>query len=334
MDIVIVGFGNIGREVLKASLNSNINPVGIFSRDLDRARQNGAPRGLLREMPTTSSDLKGLADVAILCGGSKEDLPIQGPFWASGINTVDSFDTHDHVGVFIDEKTGLPNIGYFNQMDLIAKATGHTAMVCQGWDPGWFSLMRGLFQATLGQNIRPYAFYGLTETGGLSMGHSDAIRRIPGVVDARQFTHAIPSAIEAVRSGQNPVFKPGDMHWREGFVAIEPRADESIIRKKIVSMPSYFAPFRTEVFFLSQQELSDRFPDMPHDGLVIAKSDEGIMEFRLEWKSNPAGTARILLACARAACNFSRAGKHGAFSALSIAAADLFPPESNILSFV
>ncbi|MFW5853136.1 MAG: diaminopimelate dehydrogenase [Patescibacteria group bacterium] len=342
MDIVIVGFGNIGQTVFR--LTRKIHPKiwvrGIVTRNPVRAIRDGAPENLVVGTERGSRMMSLLAkksDVAILCGGSKADLPVQGPYWAGLANTVDSFDTHDHVGEYLDEETGLPRIGYFRQMDLVAKATGHTALVCQGWDPGLFSNMRALFQAVLGEGVRSYAFYGLTKTGGLSMGHSDAIRSIPGVVDARQFTHAKPEAIEWVRAGENPVFTPGDMHWRQCIVATESvdSRERERIREAIIGMPGYFAPFQTEVEFVLQEELYHRFPGMPHDGLVIAKSDNGLMEFRVEWQSNAEATARILLAAARATCNFQQAGRVGAFSSLAVASGHLFfESEEEMLHFV
>ncbi|MFA6476489.1 MAG: diaminopimelate dehydrogenase [Candidatus Paceibacterota bacterium] len=331
--LVLIGFGNIGRKVFMLTRDSQeFEVVGIVTRDPARVRHD-----IGDQIPVYGFlDLSwvGSADVAINCGGSAKDLPNSGPWVAERVSCVDSYDTHAHVGGFIEKLTGLPNVGYFRTMDLASKATGHTALVCQGWDPGLFSTIRGIFQSSLGGDIRAYAFYGLSQRGGLSMGHSDAIRQIEGVVDARQFTHAIPEAIDRVRSGENPIFELGEMHRRKCYVTIADDFDKEEIRRQIVTMPDYFQPFETTVEFLSLDELRNRFPDMPHDGLVIAKSENGLMEFRVEWKSNPLATAGILLSCARAAVRMNRAGQFGAFSPLSVPIDLLLPEGTNPLSLV
>lgn len=315
LNIVIVGLGNIGRKVFSLTCGSQeFNLVGVVTRNFERARHDLGSD--IRIYGEDDESWINLVDVAILCGGSKDDLPVQGPYYASLVNTVDSFDTHAHVGGYIDPKTRASTLGYYRTMDLIAKATGHTAGVCFGWDPGWFSLMRGLFLATLGEGVRVYAFYGLTPLGGYSMGHTNAAKGVLGVADAIQLTHAIPEAIERVRAGENPTFEPGDMHWREVLVALEPEADAERVRHEIVSMPDYYEPYRTTVEFVSAEELAQRVPGMPHDGLVIARSYIGMMEFKVEWPSNPLVTANILLSSARAVVRMNREGCFGAFTAL------------------
>ena len=216
-DIVIVGYGNVGRGVREAiKRNSDMNLVGIISRSPERVGKE-----LRRETPIfdQTSILKykktqPIADVAILCGGSAKDLPEFGPQFAARYNTVDSFDTHAHIIPYIDENTGEKKQGHFKDMNKPASFQGHTSIVCAGWDPGTFLVNRVLMDAYL-PGAKPQEFYGLTKKGGLSQGHSDAIRQIKGVKDARQYTHAIPEAMEKVRNGENPKLAKGDAHWRE-----------------------------------------------------------------------------------------------------------------------
>lgn len=328
--LLIVGCGNLGQSVRAAmSRYPDLECVGIVTRDPDRVKKIVDAGPIFRSGGLPASPVFSLyhkeegwlnagADVAILCGGSKEDLPFQGPYLASLINTVDSFDTHDHVNEHIDEVTNQPMLGHLRMMDIVAKQTKHTSHVCIGWDPGTFSLMRAYFTAILG-GAKAYAFYGLTEKGGLSLGHSNAIRdNVPGVLDARSYTHANPKAIELARTGEGSTLTPRGMHWRENFVVAEEGADQAAIREAIVSMPNYFAPYETEVNFISQEEMNHNHPknQMPHDGLVIAVGEAGVMEFKNIWKSNPAGTAGILLAYARATVRLNQQGIFGAFSAL------------------
>jgi len=231
--VMIVGYGNVGRGVrLSLGKNPDMELVGIVSRSPERVGKE------LPDVPVMAiSDVEGWKkafrpDVAILCGGSKNDLPQQGPEFAKYVNTVDSFDNHSRI----------PE--YFADIDAAAKASGHVSVISTGWDPGIFSLERVLGGAFI-PGARAYGFYGLGEKGGLSMGHSDALRTIPGVKDARQFTHAIPEAIERVRRGENPAFEPGDMHTRECFVVLEEGADREAVTKTILSMPGYSAPLAT-----------------------------------------------------------------------------------------
>jgi len=220
--LLIVGFGNIGRSVLGALRHfPDFECIGIVTRNPERVSKEVED---LIIMDFANDNWKECAaDVAILCGGSKSDLPEQAPIVAQYFNTVCSFDTHAHIDDYVDG-SGQEQRGYFHIMDSAAKCSDHTAMVCQGWDPGLFSMMRALFTACLGE-AKAEGFYGLTENGGLSMGHSDALRTIPGVKDARQYTHAIPGSIELMRSGANPTLEPGQMHWRECFVVAEDGAD-------------------------------------------------------------------------------------------------------------
>lgn len=328
--VLIVGYGNLGQSVRAAmSRYPDLECVGIVTRDSDRVKKTVDAGPIFRSggLPVSpvfslyhkeEGWLKLKADVAILCGGSKEDLPFQGPYLASLMNTVDSCDTHDHMGEHVDEITKQPMLGYLRTMDIMAKQTKHTSHVGIGWDPGTFSLMRAYFTAVLG-GAKAYAFYGLTEKGGLSLGHSNAIRdNVPGVLDARSYTHARPEAIKLARAGKGLTFLPREMHRRENFVVAEEGADQAAIREAIVSMPNYFAPYDTNVIFISQEQMDHDHPkdQMPHDGLVIAVGEAGVMEFKNTWKSNPDGTAGILLAYVRATIRLNRQGVFGAFSAL------------------
>jgi diaminopimelate dehydrogenase len=318
--VLIVGYGNIGQAVLNhLPRYPDLELAGIVTRNPKRVSGRPEiqdPKIMVFDMSKQHWKNAG-AQVAILCGGSKEDLPKQGPFFARFINTVDSFDTHGHIGPYVEEGTGQPMLGYRQMMHLSATDGHNTALICQGWDPGTFSIMRALFIACLG-GAHTHAFYGLTERGGLSMGHSDALRRVPGVQDARQYTHAISVAIERVRSGENPSLTDGEKHWRQCFVVLEPGADKATVEEAIKSMPNYFAPFQTTVYFIPQEELNRKHAAMPHDGVVVAATKYGSMEFSNTWASNPEGTAGILLAAARAAVRLNKEGKTGAYTPLDV----------------
>ena len=309
--VVVAGYGNVGRGVIAALKNNpDMELAGVVSRNPERVKKSfsAAPVMPIAEIDSWLAALK--PDVAILCGGSKDDLPKQGPMLCAKINTVDSFDNHSRI----------PE--YFRAMDETARKSGHVSVISTGWDPGIFSLQRTLANAFL-PGSRAYGFYGLGEAGGLSMGHSDALRTIPGVKDARQYTHAIPEAIEKVRRGENPVFTPGDMHTRECFVVLEEGADKDAIAAEIRSMPGYFAPYRTEIHFVSQEFLNEKCAGFPHDGLVVAAGTTGSgnaarMEYRCQWGSNPEATANVLVAHARAAARLVKEGRSGAFTILDI----------------
>jgi diaminopimelate dehydrogenase len=318
--VLIVGYGNVGRGVAAAlKENSDMELAGIVSRTPERVAQELAGSGI-PVLPV--ADIEGWKqalkpDVAILCGGSSTDLPEQGPAFAAHISTVDSFDNHGEI----------PD--YFSKMDEAARKSGQVAVISTGWDPGIFSLERVLGASFL-PGTRAYGFYGLGEAGGLSMGHSDAIRRIPGVQDGRQYTHAEPAAIEEVRSGSNPQLRAGQMHWRECFVVLKEGADAGKVEKAICTMPNYFAPYRTVVNFVSQEELNERFGGFPHGGSVIAagKTADGSparVEYHCDWGSNPAATASVLVAHARAAVRMKKEGRKGALTILDIPAAYFSP---------
>ena len=309
--VVVVGYGNVGRGVI-ASIRNNPDMVlaGIVSRSPERVKKE------VTEVPVLPlADVKAWVealrpDVAILCGGSKNDLPEQTAMINKFVNTVDSFDNHSCV----------PQ--YFAQVDASAQEAGFVSVISTGWDPGVFSLERVLANSFL-PGCRAYGFYGLGEAGGLSMGHSDALRTIEGVLDARQYTHAVPESIEKVRSGENPQFTPGDMHTRECFVVAAPDADRDRITAEIVNMPGYFAPYKTVVNFVTMEELKAKYSGFPHDGLVVAAGTTGNgnparVEYRCQWGSNPEATANILVAHARAAVRMAAEGRKGAFTILDI----------------
>ena len=316
--VAVVGFGNIGRAVIAAlPKQPDMELMAVLTR---RPREVHAQASNLPIFSIgQANDLPIQPDVAILCGGSKADLfdGGQGGQFINICHTVDSFDTHARIAEYAAE------------MNQAARVAGHVAIFSTGWDPGTFSLARVFANAFL-PGVRAYAFYGLTERGGLSMGHSDAIRTIPGVADARQYTHAIPEAIKWVRSGKNPDLKPGDMHWRECVVVLKSGTDPTAVREQIVGMPHYFAPYRTEVRFVSQQELNRHYYSMPHDGVVIAVGEtapghQAIIEYKNVWDSNPEGTAGIMLAFARAAVRLGKEKRSGAFTPLDIPPAYLSP---------
>ena len=266
--VVISGFGNVGRGVVESiKRNSDMKLVGILSRNPDRVRREVGDVAVLN-VNDTDTWLKEFApDVVILCGGSKNDLPEWGPKMAKLVNTVDSFDNHSRV----------PE--YFAEMDKAALESGHVSVISTGWDPGIFSLERVLAGAFI-PGARAYGFYGLGEKGGLSMGHSDALRTIKGVKDARQYTHAIPEAIDEIRAGKNPQFQPGDMHTRECFVVAEEGADKDEIVKTIKEMPGYFAPYKTNVTFVSQEELDSREYEVSAGGGVCKIKISGTKEIK------------------------------------------------------
>lgn len=309
--VVVAGYGNVGRGVLAALKNNpDMEAVGVVSRNPDRVKKsfNELPVMQIADVDAWISALQ--PDVAILCGGSKDDLPVQGPMLCSKVNTVDSFDNHSRI----------PE--YFHSMDDSASASGKVAVISTGWDPGIFSLERVLGNAFL-PGSRAYGFYGLGESGGLSMGHSDALRTIPGVKDARQYTHAVSESIEKVRAGENPEFTPGDMHTRECFVVLEEGANKDAIAETIRTMPGYFAPYKTEINFVSQEFLNEKCAGFPHDGLVVAAGSTGSgnparVEYRCQWGSNPEATANVMVAHARAAVRLAQEGRSGAFTILDI----------------
>ena len=298
--IAIAGYGNLGRGVEAAiGKNPDMALVAVYSR-----REPDQITTLHRETPVRRMEqLAGdqdAIDVLVLCGGSKADLPRQGPELAALFNTVDSFDTHARI----------PE--YFAAVDAAAGANGRTALISAGWDPGMFSLNRVLGEALLPDGAT-YTFWG----DGLSQGHSDALRRLPGVAGAVQYTRPAAASIDRVRRGERPLLTPQQMHRRECFVVLEEDADAEAVRQAIVTMPHYFEDYDTSVHFISAEELARDHQAMVHGGFVIRSGNTSpasaqVMEYSLKLGSNPEFTASVLVACARAVQRLHAMGQHGA----------------------
>ena len=311
----IVGYGNLGRGTeLAIRQTPDMELSCVFTR-----RDPSSLKILTENVPVYSvNDIelhKNDADVLILCGGSATDLPVQGPQLAELFNTVDSFDTH----------AKIPE--YFETVDAAAKKGGNISIISVGWDPGMFSLNR-LYGDCILPEGETYTFWGK----GVSQGHSDAIRRIDGVIDARQYTIPIEEAVEAVRSGSNPQLTTRQKHLRECFVVADDCADKERITNEIVNMPNYFADYDTIVNFISAEELKQNHSGLPHGGFVIRSGKTGlnnetsqIVEYSLKLGSNPEFTSSILVAYARAAVKLSREGLNGAKTVFDIAPAYLSP---------
>ena len=257
--------------------------------------------------------MKDEIDVMVLCGGSATDLPVMGPEIAANFNTIDSFDTH----------AKIPE--HFANVDAAAKKGSNIAIISVGWDPGMFSLNRLYANAILPCGA-DYTFWGK----GVSQGHSDAIRRIEGVEDARQYTIPVPTALDAVRRGENPVLSAREKHTRECFVVAKEGADKARIENEIKTMPNYFADYDTTVHFISKEELMKHHSGIPHGGLVIRSGKTGqnnenshIIEYSLKLDSNPEFTASVLAAYARAAFKMRNRGETGCKTVFDIAPADL-----------
>lgn len=260
-------------------------------------------------------------DVMILCGGSATDLPKQTPEVVKYFNVIDSFDTHARI----------PE--HFAAVEQAAKASGHLGIISVGWDPGLFSLARIYMNAIL-RTGKDYTFWGR----GVSQGHSDAIRRIPGVKNAKQYTVPVESALEAVRSGKNPALTPRQMHTRECYVVLEEGADPQKVEQAIVTMPNYFADYDTTVHFISEEEFNQNHMGLAHGGFVIrsgatghAEEHKHVMEFSLKLDSNPEFTTSVLVAYARAAYRLRQEGVTGCKTVFDIAPAYLMPQDGAYL---
>lgn len=308
--IGIVGYGNLGRGVEMAiNQNSDIQLVGIFTR-----RNPAEVKAGVQVLPIADADqYHDKIDVMILCGGSATDLQQQGPMFAAKFNTVDSFDTH----------AKIPE--YFDRMDDIANKNGHVSIISTGWDPGLFSLNRLLAGSVLPQG-KDYTFWGK----GVSQGHSDAIRRIAGVKNAKQYTIPVQDAIDKVRAGENPELTARQKHLRDCYVVAEAGADLARIEQEIKTMPNYFADYDTEVHFLSEAEFAAKHAPMPHGGFVFRSGTTGsgfkhVIEFALKLESNPEFTSSVLVAYARAAYRLKQAGQIGAKTVFDIPIALLSP---------
>ena len=312
--IGILGYGNLGRGVELAIQHCpDMELAGVFTRRDPAALKTvtGANVYSMEQAETMQNDI----DVMILCGGSATDLPEQTPKFASMYNVVDSFDTHANIPA------------HFAAVDAQAKANGKTAIISTGWDPGMFSLNRVLMQAILPQGDT-YTFWGK----GVSQGHSDAIRRLDGVKDARQYTIPVEAALEAVRNGEAPQLTTRQKHLRECFVVAEEGADLARIEQEIVTMPNYFADYDTTVHFISEEELKANHSGIPHGGFVIHSGKTGVngenthvIEYALKLDSNPEFTASVLVAYARAAYGMHKDGITGCQTVFDVAPRYLIP---------
>jgi len=319
--VAIFGYGNLGKGVESAVKKADdMNLVAVFTR-----RDPESVKILSKDVPVYHIDkaesMKDAIDVMILCGGSATDLPEQSPSLASSFNIIDSFDTH----------AKIPE--HFANVDLAAKRGGKVAIISVGWDPGLFSLNRLYASAILPQG-NDYTFWGK----GVSQGHSDAIRRIEGVVDARQYTVPIDAALESVRNGENPELTTRQKHKRECFVVAEDGADREKIKNEIITMPNYFADYDTTVTFITIEEMRKNHSTLPHGGFVIRSGKTGwnsendaIIEYSLKLDSNPEFTASVLVAYARAAAKLSDKGESGCKSVFDIPPAYLSPLSSSEL---
>ena len=315
MKIAIYGYGNLGKGVECAVRQApDMELFGVFTRR--------APETLktlwsdTRVLPAADiAKYKNDIDVLVICAGSATDLPEMTPALAKDFNVVDSFDTHATVS------------DHFARVDKAAAEGGKVALISCGWDPGMFSLNRLYASAILPQG-QDYTFWGK----GVSQGHSDAIRRIPGVKDARQYTVPVEAALKAVRSGSNPELSTGEKHLRECYVVAEEGADLEAIRQQIVTMPNYFADYTTTVTFITQEELAKNHAALPHGGFVIRTGTTGVsgehthvIEYSLKLDSNPEFTASVLTAYARAVYKLSCRGHRGCKTVFDIAPGDLSP---------
>ena len=302
----IVGYGNLGRGAeLAIERSTDLHLSGIFTRRAPDSLETAgtAPVFALDEIGDHRHDV----DVLVLCGGSKSDLPTQSPELAKLFSIVDSFDTHARV----------PE--HFAAVHAAAEAAGTTAIIGAGWDPGLFSINRVFSEAILPTG-ETYTFWGR----GLSQGHSDALRRIPGVAGAVQYTIPSETAIAQVRAGEEPELSTREKHTRECFVVLEDGVSEESVRAEIVNMPDYFEPYDTTVHFISAEDLARDHAGMPHGGFVIrsGRTSEGtqqVVEYRLELESNPEFTSSVLVAYARAAARLNTAGVTGGMTPFDVA---------------
>ena len=305
--IGIYGYGNLGRGVeLAIQQNPDLTAVGVFTRRAPETVKT------LTGIPVYSASdvvkMKEEIDVMILCGGSATDLPKQTPELAQYFNVVDSFDTH----------AKIPQ--HLNAVQAVAEKANTTALISAGWDPGMFSLARLYSGAVLSEG-KDYTFWGK----GVSQGHSDAIRRIEGVADARQFTIPVDEALQRVRAGGMPDLTTSEKHERECFVVVKEGADKAKIEEEIKTMPNYFADYHTSVHFISQEELNEKYSGLPHGGVVIRsgvtgieKQNKHVVEYALKLDSNPEFTASVLVACARAVFRMNEQGMYGCKTMLDV----------------
>lgn len=314
MKIAIYGYGNIGRGVECALMqNPDLELFGVFTRRDPQTLQTltGAPVYAAGDIMRYQDEI----DVVIICGGSATDLPVMTPALAEHFNVVDSFDTHARI----------PE--HFAAVDAAAAHGNRIAIISGGWDPGMFSLNR-LYASAILPHGKDYTFWGR----GVSQGHSDAIRRIPGVRDARQYTVPIPEALDAVCRGETPELCARDKHLRKCYVVAEPGADTAEIEQQIKTMPNYFADYDTSVTFITEEEMRRDHSALPHGGFVIRTGTTGLedehrhtIEYKLTLDSNPEFTACVLAALARAAGRMKARGVCGCKTIFDIAPSDLSP---------
>lgn len=313
MNIGIYGYGNLGRGVEDAvRRNPDMTLSAVFTR-----RNPEELKIATKNVPVVSAseimEWKDKIDVLIICGGSATDLPEMTPALAEHFNVVDSYDNHSQIAK------------HFGNVDETAKKGGTTALISCGWDPGMFSLNR-LYASAVLPDGNDYTFWGK----GVSQGHSDAIRRIEGVIDARQYTVPVSEAMDRVRQGEAPEFTARDKHKRECFVVAEEGADKERIRREIVTMPAYFEPYDTTVTFITMDEMKEKHSELPHGGSVIRTGCSGtdnvhtqVIEYSLKLDSNPEFTGSVLVACARAVHRMAKKGDCGCKTVFDIAPADL-----------
>ena len=314
MRIGIYGYGNLGKGVECAILqNPDAELVGIFTR-----REPASIKTLTGAKVYSASDIlafKDAIDVLVICGGSATDLPVLTPELAKNFNVIDSFDTH----------AKIPE--HFENVDKAARESGHTALISAGWDPGLFSLNR-LYASCVLPDGKDYTFWGR----GVSQGHSDAIRRIDGVKDARQYTVPVEDALKRVRSGEMPELSTREKHTRECYVVAEEGADKARIENEIKTMPNYFADYDTTVTFITEEELKKNHSAIPHGGFVIRTGKTGlhsehshVIEYSLNLDSNPEFTSSAIVAFARAVDKKHKKGENGCYTVVDIAPAELSP---------
>ncbi|MBO5504340.1 MAG: diaminopimelate dehydrogenase [Lachnospiraceae bacterium] len=318
--IGIMGYGNLGRGIEAAiTRNDDLELAAVFTRR-DPATVKTATD--VKVVPAAEApEWSDKIDVLVICGGSATDLPKQTPEYVKYFNVVDSFDTHANV----------PQ--HFENVDRAAKEAGHLALISCGWDPGLFSLARIYGDAIL-PDSKAYTFWGR----GVSQGHSDAIRRIPGVKDARQYTVPVEAALAAVRGGEQPELTARQMHTRECYVVAEEGADKAAIEETIKTMPNYFADYDTTVTFITEEEMKAEHSGLPHGGFVlrdgrigIEQNDKALIEFGLKLDSNPEFTSSVLATYARAIARLAKEGQTGCRTVFDIAPAYLSPKSAEEL---
>lgn len=313
--IGIMGYGNIGRGIETALADNKDMELAVVFTRWDPASVKIRTAGVPVVSAADAEKWKDKVDVLVLAGGSATDLPHQTPEYAKYFNVIDTFDTHAHI----------PQ--HFGAVDEAAKAAGKAAMISVGWDPGLFSLAR-LFGHVILPEGKDYTFWGR----GVSQGHSDAIRRIPGVKNGKQYTCPVEKALDAVRSGENPDLTTREMHTRECYVVAEEGADKAAIEKAIKTMPNYFADYDTTVHFISEEEFEKNHQGLAHGGFVFRTGKTGadkehshVMEYRLKLDSNPEFTTHVVLAYARALYRFAQEGRKGCFTVFDVPPSYLSP---------